>query len=192
MNQQLLLLPFAAHELHTEPSVTHISLVGHATLAVAKGVTRKIDVIEYMSEEEHIFALVSHGTRGGTRKAVRAARGQCRACVCTIPFIADLRPCSSSKSMFGWGLAGAVSLKADQLRWLPGQKKARYDIAGAVTLLAVSSHRRLLSCACLLFLEKLLFSAAILNDFVLNYLPTSELATAGRVYPVLSRRSRAS
>ena len=34
-------------------------------------------------------------------------------------------------------MAGAVALKADKLRWIPGQKKARYDIAGAVTMLTV-------------------------------------------------------
>ena len=28
-------------------------------------------------------------------------------------------------SCFGWGLAGAVALKADKLRWIPGQKSAR-------------------------------------------------------------------
>ncbi|EDQ88820.1 uncharacterized protein MONBRDRAFT_32642 [Monosiga brevicollis MX1] len=39
-------------------------------------------------------------------------------------------------SCFGWGIAGAVALKADKLRWIPGQKKARYDIAGAVSLLS--------------------------------------------------------
>lgn len=39
-------------------------------------------------------------------------------------------------SCFGWGLAGAVALKAAQLRWVPGQRKARYDIAGAITLMA--------------------------------------------------------
>jgi hypothetical protein len=30
-----------------------------------------------------------------------------------------------------------VALKADKLRWLPGQKKARYDIAGAISMLTV-------------------------------------------------------
>ena len=34
-------------------------------------------------------------------------------------------------------MAGAVALNADKLRWIPGQKKARYDIAGAVTMLTV-------------------------------------------------------
>jgi hypothetical protein len=42
-----------------------------------------------------------------------------------------------TQSVFGWGMAGAVALKADKLRWIPGQKKARYDIAGAVTMLTV-------------------------------------------------------
>jgi len=37
-------------------------------------------------------------------------------------------------SCVGWGLAGAVGQKADELRWIPGQRSARYDIAGFVTL----------------------------------------------------------
>lgn len=55
-------------------------------------------------------------------------------------------------SVFGWGVAGktqmcsfillvttsgAVALKADKLRWIPGQKKVRYDIAGAISMLTV-------------------------------------------------------
>ena len=39
-------------------------------------------------------------------------------------------------SCFGWGLAGAVALKADKLRWIPGQKSARYDIAGFVSIVS--------------------------------------------------------
>ena len=38
-------------------------------------------------------------------------------------------------SCFGWGMSGAVALKADHLRWVPGQKNARYDIAGFVSLM---------------------------------------------------------
>lgn len=37
-------------------------------------------------------------------------------------------------SCVGWGLAGAVGLQADKLRWLPGQRSARYDIAGFITM----------------------------------------------------------
>jgi hypothetical protein len=33
-------------------------------------------------------------------------------------------------------MAGAVALKADKLRWLPGQKSRRYDIAGFASLIA--------------------------------------------------------
>ena len=33
-------------------------------------------------------------------------------------------------------MAGAVALKADKLRWIPGQKSARYDIAGFVSLIS--------------------------------------------------------
>lgn len=85
-----------AHELHRHPSITQVSIVGRAAIAVAKGHTRRVDVLEVNGEKEKIYAL----------------------------------------SVFGWGLAGAVALKADQLRWIPGQKKARYDIAGAVTVLS--------------------------------------------------------
>jgi hypothetical protein len=43
----------------------------------------------------------------------------------------------SSMEMGKQGLAGAVALKADELRWIPGQKQMRYDIAGFVTILQV-------------------------------------------------------
>lgn len=42
-------------------------------------------------------------------------------------------------------MAGAVALKADKLRWIPGQKKARYDIAGAVTMLTVGLVKTILA-----------------------------------------------
>lgn len=90
-----------ANTIHRHPSKSSVSLVGRAALAVAKGLTCKVDVIkverETDDEEKLVYAL----------------------------------------SCFGWGLAGAVALKADKLRWIPGQKKARYDIAGAVSMLMV-------------------------------------------------------
>lgn len=39
-------------------------------------------------------------------------------------------------SVMGWGLAGAVAMKAAKLRWIPGQKNVRYDLAGFVTMLS--------------------------------------------------------
>ena len=33
-------------------------------------------------------------------------------------------------------MSGAVALKADKLRWIPGQRSARYDIAGFVSLIS--------------------------------------------------------
>jgi len=91
-----------ANTIHRHPSKTSVSLVGRAALAVAKGLTCKVDVIrverdtkDTEDDEKLVYAL----------------------------------------SCFGWGLAGAVALKADKLRWIPGQKKARYDIAGAVSML---------------------------------------------------------
>jgi hypothetical protein len=41
------------------------------------------------------------------------------------------------QSCVGWGIAGAVALQADKMRWVPGQKQARYNIAGLVTFLKV-------------------------------------------------------
>jgi len=72
-------------------------LVGRAALSVARGHTKKVDVIEITWEGGSKFGL----------------------------------------SCVGWGLAGAVGLQADKMRWVPGQKQARYDIAGFITLLKV-------------------------------------------------------
>ncbi|EGD76197.1 hypothetical protein PTSG_00903 [Salpingoeca rosetta] len=38
-------------------------------------------------------------------------------------------------SCIGWGLTGACTARAQHLRWMPGQKKIRYDVAGFLTLL---------------------------------------------------------
>lgn len=38
-------------------------------------------------------------------------------------------------SVFGWGLAGTVAKAADDMRWIPGQKSFRYDLAGFVSML---------------------------------------------------------
>eukprot|EP01147_Barroeca_monosierra_P010898 gene10898-2973_t len=37
-------------------------------------------------------------------------------------------------SCIGWGLTGACTARAQTLRWMPGQKKIRYDVAGFLTL----------------------------------------------------------
>eukprot|EP00040_Diaphanoeca_grandis_P008022 m.43466 g.43466 ORF g.43466 m.43466 type:complete len:799 (+) comp19380_c0_seq1:87-2483(+) len=84
-----------ANELDCFESKSYIELIGATALMVARGVTRKIDLIEMKSEDATVCGL----------------------------------------SCVGWGLAGAVALKADQLRWLPGQRNFRYDIAGFVTLM---------------------------------------------------------
>lgn len=46
-----------------------------------------------------------------------------------------LTPLTSHQSVFGWGLSGVVAKAAAKLRWVPGQRAARYDIAGFVTML---------------------------------------------------------
>eukprot|EP00052_Salpingoeca_macrocollata_P022869 m.199798 g.199798 ORF g.199798 m.199798 type:complete len:526 (+) comp21903_c3_seq4:129-1706(+) len=38
-------------------------------------------------------------------------------------------------SCFGWALSGAIALQADNMRWMPGQKSARYDIASLITFI---------------------------------------------------------
>ena len=38
-------------------------------------------------------------------------------------------------SVYGWGLGGTVAKAADRMRWLPGQKRFRYDIAGFVSFM---------------------------------------------------------
>jgi diacylglycerol kinase family enzyme len=37
-------------------------------------------------------------------------------------------------SVFGWGMGGAVVKVADQLRWIPGQRSVRYDLASFVSV----------------------------------------------------------
>lgn len=41
------------------------------------------------------------------------------------------------QSCIGWGLTGACTARAQTLRWMPGQKKIRYDVAGFLTLVKV-------------------------------------------------------
>lgn len=93
---RLCLLVPQGHELDLYESSTYIELISAMSLMIARGTTRRIDLIQMKS----------------------AARES----VCGL-------------SCVGWGLAGAVALKADQLRWLPGQRNLRYDIAGFVTLM---------------------------------------------------------
>eukprot|EP00047_Mylnosiga_fluctuans_P023539 m.139911 g.139911 ORF g.139911 m.139911 type:complete len:857 (-) comp9621_c0_seq5:187-2757(-) len=85
-----------ANHLDNGRAKNHVGLVSNAALAVARGHTSRVDVIEMTSRTFSKYAL----------------------------------------SCVGWGLAGAVGLMADKLRWVPGQKQARYDIAGAVTMLS--------------------------------------------------------
>lgn len=75
-----------------------IELIANAAVAMVKGHTTRVDVIEIV-------------LRDGVRHAL---------------------------SCIGWALAGEVTSQADRLRSLPlpGQKNARYEIAGLVTLAA--------------------------------------------------------
>ena len=77
--------------------------------------------------------------------------------------------------MFGWGMAGAVALKADELRWIPGQKKMRYDIAGFVTMMKVSCGCGS-SCTCGLLAIGIFFTADK---------SVGDMLTRGWVHPVL-------
>lgn len=97
-----------ANALHTHPNRSQISIIGRATLAVAKGQSRNVDVIKCVQENEQS----SEELKG------------------SIPVETYALSC------VGWGMAGAVALKADKLRWIPGQKSSRYDIAGFVSLIS--------------------------------------------------------
>lgn len=54
----------------------------------------------------------------------------------TLTSLANLLPIV--QSCVAWGLAGACTARAERLRWVPGQKKLRYDLAGFLTLCSVS------------------------------------------------------
>lgn len=84
-----------ANELDGYRAKSHVSLTGNASLAVAEGRWRYVDVLKVAMGDATIYGL----------------------------------------SCIGWGLAGSVAQMADKLRWIPGQRKARYDIAGFVIML---------------------------------------------------------
>jgi len=98
-----------ANALHTHDNTTQISIVGRAALAACKGGTRQMDVIKCVQQPMADSAD---------------------------PELAKGKPVQiCALSCFGWGMAGAVALKADKLRWIPGQRSMRYDIAGFVSLI---------------------------------------------------------
>lgn len=82
------------NELDRYRAKSYLQLIGGASLMVAEGTTRRVDVIRVETADEVKYGL----------------------------------------SCIGWGIAGAVARKADELRWIPGQRKFRYDIAGFVTM----------------------------------------------------------
>jgi diacylglycerol kinase family enzyme len=97
-----------ANALHTHENTSQISIVGRAALATCKGGTRKVDVIK----------CIQQPCPTSTDPALQG------------PGAAEIY----GLSCFGWGMAGAVALKADKLRWIPGQRSMRYDIAGFASL----------------------------------------------------------
>lgn len=57
---------------------------------------------------------------------------------CRHDLASDCPVCASLASCLAHSvLTGTVALKADQMRWIPGQKKFRYDIAGFVSMVRV-------------------------------------------------------
>lgn len=97
-----------ANALHTHENTSQISIVGRAALAACKGGTRRMDVIRCVQQPDE-------SSRDENLQGPEPAEIYALSC-------------------FGWGMAGAVALKADKLRWIPGQRSMRYDIAGFVSL----------------------------------------------------------
>ena len=79
------------------------------------------------------------------RSAVAAVSGAQR----QVDILELLRPDDQPRyalSLFGWGMCGVVAAKAEGLRWLPGHRHYRYDLAGALALLRdwpVVAHAKL-------------------------------------------------
>ena len=178
-----------AQALHTHKVRTQISVVGRATLAVAKGQDRKVDVIKCIqqpidvgkaslvnppkkltkkekkankkkaqeeketsgkkqvapadapadgdaaAQKDSAAAVDTAGAEGGGEAAGEAA-GEATDAVAELPAAKGEPIEIYALSCFGWGMSGAVALKADKLRWIPGQRSARYDIAGFVSLIS--------------------------------------------------------
>eukprot|EP00039_Didymoeca_costata_P025376 m.13110 g.13110 ORF g.13110 m.13110 type:complete len:503 (-) comp4793_c0_seq2:81-1589(-) len=70
------------------------------------------------------------------RAALAAAKGHTRR-IDVLKHTFSERPTEPifALSVFGWGLAGTVAKTADELRWIPGQKGFRYDLAGFVSMM---------------------------------------------------------
>lgn len=88
-----------------------------------------------MAHELHAHDSKSHTALVG-RAALAAARGRTRPVDVIATSLSD-DPMDNvyALSVFGWGLAGTVAKAADDLRWIPGQKNFRYDLAGFVSML---------------------------------------------------------
>lgn len=99
-----------ANALHTHEDTSQISVVGRAALATCKGQHTKVDVIKCV--QQPIKDSSDESLQGPDPIEIYAL------------------------SCFGWGMAGAVALKADKLRWIPGQRSMRYDLAGFVSLVS--------------------------------------------------------
>lgn len=136
-------------------------LIHRAALAVAAGHSRELDVLEIVqkpldvsplakgvatsgstllkpvTEERTQYGMVRLGCEGEVKGESEFAKsgvnydGSARLLKCAFPL-------PIWQSCVAWGLAGACTARAERLRWVPGQKKLRYDLAGFLTLCGVS------------------------------------------------------
>lgn len=124
-----------ANALHTHKVRTQIAIVGRAALAACKGHTKKVDVIKCVQtppiDDPEKITSGDNDTDHDEIEARNSKRKKKR----QTPLLKE-REEVYALSCFGWGMAGAVALKADKLRWIPGQKSMRYDIAGFVSLIS--------------------------------------------------------
>lgn len=106
----------------------------HATINVTLGLVPS-GTANAMAHELHAHPSKSHAALVG-RAALAAARNHTRR-VDVISAAINDKPEDNTYalSVFGWGLAGTVAKVADQLRWIPGQKRFRYDLAGFVSMM---------------------------------------------------------
>lgn len=139
-----------ANELDLFESKTYVELIGATSLMVAEGNTRMVDVIDMTVLAKEAPKTAPEGRKVGSDAPNEVAEEVTKkvggedsgdhdsAGPDNVPTDQTGLPESrrvAGLSCVGWGLAGAVALKADQLRWLPGQRNFRYDIAGFVTLM---------------------------------------------------------
>jgi hypothetical protein len=90
---------------------------------------------------DELGGAVAKQTENSERKAKKESRASMHSTISVSKWSPPDPPPRQGKetiyalSVIGWGLAGAVAKVADRMRWLPGQKTFRYDIAGFVSLI---------------------------------------------------------